>query len=56
MTSNFSFQIILRQAKFLKLGYDAIYSVSIEKDWKDFPGGPVVKIPCSQCRGPKFNP
>ena len=22
----------------------------------DFTGGPVVKIPCSQCRGPGFNP
>ena len=21
-----------------------------------FPGGPVVKTPCSQCRGPRFNP
>ena len=24
--------------------------------FKDFPGGPVAKIPCSQCRGPGFNP
>ena len=24
--------------------------------WKrDFPGGPVAKIPCSHCRGPGFN-
>ena len=22
----------------------------------DFPGGPVTKTPCSQCRGPRFNP
>ena len=22
----------------------------------DFPGGPAVKIPCSQCRGPGFDP
>ena len=22
----------------------------------DFPGGPVDKTPCSQCRGPGFNP
>ena len=21
----------------------------------DFPGGPVTKIPCSQCRGPRFD-
>ena len=23
---------------------------------RDFPGGAVVKTPCSQCRGPGFNP
>ena len=23
---------------------------------KDFPGGPVAKTPCSQCRGPGFEP
>ena len=23
---------------------------------QDFPGGPVVKTPCSPCRGPRFNP
>ena len=23
--------------------------------WVDFPGGPVAKTPCSQCRGPGFN-
>ena len=23
---------------------------------RDFPGGPAAKIPCSQCRGPGFNP
>ena len=22
----------------------------------DFPGGPVAETPCSQCRGPRFNP
>ena len=22
----------------------------------DFPGGPAVKTPCSQCRGPGFDP
>ena len=26
------------------------------KMWGDFLGGPVVKIPCSQCRGHGFNP
>ena len=24
--------------------------------FKNFPGGPVVKTPCSQCQGPGFNP
>ena len=23
---------------------------------RDFPGGPAVKTPCSQCRGPGFDP
>ena len=23
---------------------------------RDFPGGPAVKTPCSQCRGPRFDP
>ena len=23
---------------------------------QDFPGGPAAKTPCSQCRGPRFNP
>ena len=23
---------------------------------RDFPGGPVAKILCSQCRGPRFDP
>ena len=31
-------------------------AINKEKDWSDFPSGPVVNIPCSQCREPKFNP
>ena len=27
-----------------------------EKRIRDSLGGPVVKTPCSQCRGPRFNP
>ena len=27
-----------------------------KKRYKDFPGGPVGKTPCSQCRGPGFDP
>ena len=29
---------------------------STTKQAQDFPGGPVAKTPCSQCRGPRFNP
>ena len=28
----------------------------IEIGNRDFPGGPVAKTSCSQCRGPGFNP
>ena len=28
---------------------------SHKKEWRDFPGGPVAKTPCSQCRRPRFN-
>ena len=27
-----------------------------KKSLRDFPGDPVAKTPCSQCRGPKFDP
>ena len=30
--------------------------MSIKKKYGDFPGGPVAKVPSSQCRGPRFNP
>ena len=26
------------------------------KIWKEFPGSPVVKTPCSQCQWPRFDP
>ena len=29
---------------------------SSKKDWGDFPGGPVVKIPRFQCQGHSFHP
>ena len=29
----------------------------IRNQWEgNFPGGPVAKTPCSQCRGPRFDP
>ena len=34
----------------------AITSILIRRRQRDFPGGPVVKTPCSQCRGPRFDP
>ena len=32
-------------------------TVGLVKDrgYGDFPGGPVAKTPCSQCKGPEFN-
>ena len=27
-----------------------------KEGFRDFPGGPVAKTPCSQSRGPRFNP
>ena len=29
---------------------------NLKNDIGDFPGGPVVKIPCIQCRGRRFDP
>ena len=29
--------------------------VKKKKKARDFPGGPVAKTPCCQCRGPEFN-
>ena len=41
---------------FLYLCYTSMKS-SVKKEKKrDVPGGPVVKIPCFQCRGHRFNP
>ena len=30
--------------------------ISFESYIRDFLGGPVAKTPCSQCRGPRFDP
>ena len=30
--------------------------IEIKEDLSDFPGGPVVKTPHSQCKGPGFDP
>ena len=35
--------------------YEQIIKVYSKKKIGDFPGGPVVKTPCSQCRGPRFD-
>ena len=39
--------------KFLFLAENA---VQLKKNLWDFPGGPVVNTPRSQCRGPGFDP
>ena len=31
------------------------YSALKKKETREFPGGPVVRTPCSHCRGPRFN-
>ena len=31
-----------------------LFCFNKQKEYLDFPGGPVVKTPCSQCRGPGF--
>ena len=37
---------------------DQVDSIQLKKPvgGRDFPGGPVGKTPCSQCRGPGFYP
>ena len=30
--------------------------LSSVRSFRDFPGGPMAKTPCSQCRGPGFSP
>ena len=31
------------------------YYSYFKKEKRDFPGGPAVGTPCSQCRGPRFD-
>ena len=33
-----------------------INQLILKGSWRDFPGGPVVKSPCFQCRGWGFDP
>jgi len=33
-----------------------LVGVKTQNTVKDFPGGPLAKTPCSQCRGPRFKP
>ena len=37
------------------LGWHAAAATISKVPGGDFPGGPVAKTPCSQCRGPRFN-
>ena len=36
--------------------YKGLLQLNNKKANRDFPGGPVGKTPCSQCRGPGFEP
>ena len=41
----------------LQLRADTKQVVLIKRQWVvDFPDNPVAKTPCSQCRGPRFDP
>ena len=40
-------------------GFNALhgyYIFPLKEGWGDFPGDPVVKTSCFQCRGHRFNP
>ena len=47
-----------RRVSGLKLVVSGTVYRSNDRYWApwDFPGGPVVRTPCSQCRGPGFDP
>ena len=36
--------------------WENVYSDTLFLNWRDLPGGPVAKTPCSQCRGHGFAP
>ena len=40
----------------IKIKLNILVTVISKNGLRDFPGGPVGKTPCSQCRGPGFNP
>ena len=50
----------MKQEKVSTISYRLMCSdhnvIDSELTNRDFPGDPVTKIPCSQCRGPRFNP
>ena len=52
-----SFSVDVSQWPFtLTSGFQKLQApIRYRESW-DFPGGPMAKIPCSQCRGPGFNP
>ena len=51
---NFAFTVRVWVGKYFHL--TLAYPTSRESGEGDFPGGPVAKTPCSQCRGPGFDP
>ena len=46
------------EAKFnnQRIGKRNIRTLFHKKSLRDFPAGPVIKTPCSQCRGHRFGP
>ena len=52
-TSNLSSVVTLGKLYNLSGPY---FTYLCRKDDIDFPGGPVAKPPCSQCKGPGFDP
>ena len=50
-----SYTILINQPQ-LPTAYLLTWALIYKLLWWDFPGGPVAKSVCSQCRGPEFNP
>ena len=46
------FTVVSKRIKYLVINLTEVQDLYT----RDFPGGPVGKTPCSQCRGPGFDP
>ena len=47
---------LARMLAWVVISYSNNEVKDLEKEKRDFAGGPVAKIPYSQCRGPGFDP